>query len=167
MDTSPIERQEPAHWKGPAVFLLAVSTVIAIAFTVGQRHRSVHGADFFTGYHLDTHLRAPSSVVGNPVGHRLHWALTQGSGSLNVQFETVRVRGGSSVVSARVQPGGDLVDGVEAHVHITGYEPGGETTSTPIGTLTLQCEERAGDGVRTHVLELRGDGHWSVVNPEM
>jgi hypothetical protein len=167
MDTSPIERQEPAHWKGPVVFLFVVSAVIATAFAVGQRHRSVHGADFFTGYHLDAHLRAPASAMGNPALHRFHWALTQGSGSLHVQFETIRVRGGSSVVSARVQSGSDLVDGVEAHVRITGYEPGGESTSVPMGTLTLECEERAGDGVRTHVVELRGDGHWSIINPEM
>lgn len=154
------DRSRP--WLAPVLFFAAVALVIGTASTVATRHRALHGADFFTGRYIDARFTPPPALVGAPVeAHTFAWPLRQGSGSLRVRFETVaRVGSGAAVSAVRVEPGADLLDGLEATVQITGYDARAviDGVAVPWGRVSLECVERAADGEETHRIELRGDG---------
>lgn len=148
-------------WLAPAVFFACLAAVIAAASSVVSRHRALHGAEFFTGRHLDARFPPPPSLARErPTTHTARWALASGSGSLRVTFETVSRERASAVTAARVEPGADVIDGVEATVRVTGYDTTivVDGVERPRGRLSLECVERAGDGTRTHHLDLYGDG---------
>jgi hypothetical protein len=148
-------------WLAPVVFFACFAAVIAVASSVVSRHRALHGADFFTGRHLDARFSPPPSLARErPSTHTARWALASGSGALRVTFETVSRERASAVIAARVEPGPDVIDGVEATVRVTGYDTSivVEGVARPRGRLSLECVERAGDGTRIHHLDLFGDG---------
>jgi tetratricopeptide (TPR) repeat protein len=67
------------------------------------------------------------------------------------------------VTAVRVAPGRDVLDGVEASVRVIDYDTvtvGADGVAAPVGHVTLECVERAGDGEHPHRLELRADGTW-------
>lgn len=151
----------------PLRFALFVALVLGLASAVATRHRAVHGADFFSGRHLDVTFAAPPSLRGAPLSERhFAWPLSQGSGSLAVTWQTVAQGPQSAVTAVRVEPGADLVDGVEATVRVTGYDTvtvDDSGRAQPVGNAVLECVETAADGLHRHRLELRGDG---VARPE-
>jgi hypothetical protein len=166
----PNDDQEPhrlrAAWRGIALFIAFVVSVVGVAWWVGSRHRSLHGADFFTALHLDARFPPPTHLRGSGADatHTLRWPLAAGSGSLHVRFETRRLAAGTRLVTAvRVAPGSDVVDGVEATVRVTDYDTttvGADGAMASIGHVTLDCVERAGDGEHPHRVVLRGDATW-------
>lgn len=166
----PADDQEPhrlrAAWRGIALFVAFVLSVLGTAWGIGSRHRSLHGADFFTTVYLDARFPPPTHLrgAGADAVHTLRWPLAPGSGSLRVSFETRRLAAGPRLVTAvRVAPGGDVVDGVEAAVRVTDYDTttvGADGAMAAVGHVTLDCMERAGDGEHPHRVELRGDGTW-------
>lgn len=169
--SEPAPAPRPARWKGPAAFAAFVVGVLGAASVVAGRHRALHGADFVTGLHLDVTFAPPAhlrAVAPRAATHAVAWPLTQGSGSLAVRLSTAAWPSRERHVTAvRVAPGADLLDGVEATVRVTGYDTvtvGADGAAAPIGHVTLECVERAADGVRTHRIELRGDGSW--VDPD-
>ena len=154
-------------WLAPVLFVVAVAAVITVASSVASRHRSLHGADFFTGRYVDARFAPPASLVGvTPREHTTSWPLAPGSGSLRVRFEGVARGAASSVTSVRVEPGRDLIDGVEARVQVTGYDSSIVFAGAlrPRGRVVIECVERAADGEHTHRLELYGDGE--TVDPD-
>lgn len=156
---APTSNERP--WLAPVVFFACVAAVVAGASSVVSRHRALHGADFVTGRYVDARFPPPVSLSRErPSTHTVDWPLTTGSGSLRVRFETVSRGAASAVTSMRVEPGADLIDGVEASVSVTGYDTSlvVDGVARPRGRVSLECVERAGDGVRTHHLEVFGDG---------
>ncbi len=148
-------------WLAPVLFMVAVGSVIAVASSVASRHRSLHGADFFTGLYVDARFAPPPSLVGaTSRRHTTSWPLAPGSGSLRVRFEGAARGAASAVTAVRVEPAADLIDGVEARVHVTGYDTSivVEGALRPRGRVALECVERAADGEHTHRIELYGDG---------
>lgn len=156
-------------WRGVGLFVAFVAAVVGGAWAVGARHRSLHGADFFTGVYVDARFPPPAHLraAGTDGAHTLRWPLAPGSGALEVRFETRRTPRARLVTAVRVAPGRDVLDGVEASVRVTDYDTvtvGPDGAAAPVGHVTLECIERAGDGEHPHRVELRGDGTW-VLDP--
>lgn len=145
------------------MFAAFVLTVLGVAMGVGARHRAVHGADFFTGHHVDVHFAPPETLRGGAVTvHEAPWPLAQGSGALTVRFEVTRYPTHEQIITAvRVDASPSVIEGVEVSVRVTGYERsavGADGVERPIGRVTLEGVERAPDGEHPHRIELRGDG---------
>jgi hypothetical protein len=150
------------RWVGPALFVAFVVAVLSAAYAAVGRDHALHGADFVTGLYLDLSFRAPHNAEA-PVVHAIAWPLSQGSGSLQVRFETRRAGAASVVTSVRVAPWPHTGDSVDASVRLTGYDssielPSGERVA--LARATLECTERAADGEHSYTLELLGDGTW-------
>ncbi len=159
--------QRDRPWLAPVVFFACVAAVVAGASSVVSRHSALHGADFFSGRYVDARFPPPPSLARErPASHVVGWPLAAGSGSLRIRFETVSRGAASAVTSARVEPGPDLIDGVEARVTVTGYDTSVvvDGVPRPRGRVSLECVERAGDGERTHRIEVFGDG--SSLDPD-
>lgn len=157
-------------WRSVALFAAFVLSVVGVAWAVGARHRALHGADFVSGLLLDARFPPPAHLRGAGQGstHTMRWPLAPGSGALEVRFEALRLDRARLVTAVRVAPGRDVLDGVEASVRVIDYDTvtvGADGVAAPVGHVTLECVERAGDGEHPHRLELRADGTWVLDRP--
>jgi hypothetical protein len=167
-DQGSIDTRRP--WRAVLAFGAFVLSVAGGAWVVGARHRALHGADFFTGDLLDARFPPPTHLrgAGTDTVHAMRWPLAPGSGALDVRFETRHLPRARLVTAVRVTPGQDVLDGVEASVRVIDYDTttvGTNGEAVPVGHVTLECIERAGDGEHTHRVELRGDGTWVLAPP--
>ncbi len=143
-------------------FALVVIAVTAAGLAAIARHRSLHGARFLEGTYLDAPLRAPEHL-GSPRSterYTVPFALSPGSGSLAVRFETaVFDRDARAITRVVVEPD-RVADGVTAAVTLTGYSATTQdgAISRPVAHVVLECVETAADGDHIHHLQIVADG---------
>jgi hypothetical protein len=149
-------------------FALLVIAVTTAGLAVIARHRALHGARFLEGTYLDAPLRAPEHL-GAPRSterYTVPFALSPGSGSLRVRFETaVFDRDARAITRVVVEPA-QIADGVTAAVTLTGYSATTTDSSAtrPVANVVLECTESAADGDHIHHIQLVADG--TSTNPD-